>query len=851
MRTSFSKLSLLALPLAALTACQDYEPFSEAEVREAMTSREYAENFASYFGEIDQNHNWGFFEIPSMPSFSAETRAQSGGAGSVLVNRNQWPDKSGDEYNSQHECLSKYMSIPGWPNLDGFYYEGAQHNVLNYLSSGTTGSPAGDVTDYEISLVSEWFRTTKITNPEDYRANLHICDFFIQDVSSDVDRKDDGTPKYSDTNTFAMDQLRFATMNSSNDPSDETWTHVNDFNHDSQNYKPQDRATTPWRTIMYVKSSGTEDFAYHPSDNDNSTFYDKWVLVHLEWDEVMHDGKLHHREGYYLAFDYESHKSDGTNIECDNYYSNWIVKITPANYIPQQNKIWPRRVMCEDLGNTLDYDFNDVVFDVMFQKNSETTSEAVITIQAAGGTLPIYVGVEPTEANKSYEAHKMLGYNGTTNLPPINAGPGTKSHAVAIYRLSSYIGEDGNPHNFAADANDPDLIKIYVGTSTNKATGVVETYRQIAQNNRGTNNAPQKFSCPNDVLWMQEWVFINDGYPHFPDWVRESDGNYKEDGSSPWFSTGINASKLCGQKGEGVVIEESGSMGGHFYIKAKPFKSSSVTKDLAIGDSFSLNDFINEGAEISGSPVVDQDGTVIEVSDKTVTACGHGTATITMNCAGNQKFDAGSITITVNVTAKNPFTVNSIDPIEMALGETDPIDLSQYVKDGIIVTSTSSKVEVATISDLKINAVGEGDATITLSYEGDSEYSEASLEISVHVIDPSKAPYRFIELTGDHDASEFGTKQSYTGSGDFSFSGSSFPSDKNKIIITFVTSGEYNGRLFDKSYQVAFSEGVSMSKSGIYQVIINRQDVYSLAKNNNLGLATYGSFNVDLYLKCE
>lgn len=560
MKTAFIKFSsLVAVVACTLSACQDYDPFDYETVQKATVAREFAQNFEARYGKIDPNHDWGFYAIPSMPSFSSpQTRADN--SDNVHVNRNQWPT-------DHDECLSQYMDIPGWPNVDGYYYNAPQNDVTIHDNNSEITHPAGDVTEYEIQVVSKWFRTTKITNPENYRANLHISDFFIQDVSSDIDRNTNGTPKYPTQNyDFAMDQLRFGSINSSNDPSDNTWTHINNFNRGSQNFEPHLHKSNTKRTIMYVESSGTEDFAYHSSDNDASTFYHNWVLVHLSWDEVMQDGQTHRRDGYYLAFDYESHKTNGDNIPTDNYYSNWIVKITPANYITQDES-WPRRIMCEDLGNTFDYDFNDVVFDVFFQKKDETSSEAVITIQAAGGTMPIYVGVDPTADNASaYEVHKLLGYDGTSNFPPINAGPSTKSHAVAIYRLSQYVGTDGNLHNYSANENNPDLIKIYVvNTDKKTATDVVNEIRQVSATERGINNAPQKFACPNSVLWLKELDFIEYGYPHFKDWVSEKNGNYGESGSTPWYSTGINGSFLCGKAGESTGSSSS-AIGGSFYI---------------------------------------------------------------------------------------------------------------------------------------------------------------------------------------------------------------------------------------------------------------------------------------------
>lgn len=59
----------------------------------------------------------------------------------------------------------------------------------------------------------------------------------------------------------------------------------------------------------------------------------------------------------------------------DGYYSNWIIKISPATLAPDPtpDPVPPykvTRVMCEDLGNSHDFDFNDVVFDVKLETDN-------------------------------------------------------------------------------------------------------------------------------------------------------------------------------------------------------------------------------------------------------------------------------------------------------------------------------------------------------------------------------------------------------------------------------------------------------------------------------------------------
>lgn len=559
MRTSFSKLSLLALPLAALTACQDYEPFDEVEVAQTAAVREFTKNFETRYGKIDPNHTWGFKELtPFVLNSGNQTRTEGGTApgrtDNVDNNDNQWVETTG---------LKTKVQIPGWPNVDGYYYtqEAVRSNdPIPDINTEPSGKhPAGDVTDYEIQYVSAWFRTHKIDNPEDYRLKLHLSDFFIQNVSADNDQysydeittldkagnklgkngenvtsvtndggnKDSRLPNVTFVNqtqqpTYGMDWLHFKPIGGSEKVSSD-WTHINVFNAGSSNINPEEASSTNWRVIKYVHSSGTEDFACRPSLNTNQDkeFIYDWVLVKLEWDEPdMKDGKTHHRTGYYLAFDWSSETAD-FKAEGDHYYSNWIVKISPAYLEPESEDT--KRIMCEDLGNTFDFDFNDVVFDVAFEQKSGAY-EAIVHLKAAGGTMPIWVGIDPKSAYAAeYEAHKMFGFDSSV---PVNVGGSSNTDDIN-YRVTGLTNSN------------PESINIYVqnnGSIITLTTGhnLGDNYNSDTNNTHsgsgskpgiGSNNVPQRFCVPTTVQWMQECKFIEVGYPAFPKWVSNENKN--------------------------------------------------------------------------------------------------------------------------------------------------------------------------------------------------------------------------------------------------------------------------------------------------------------------------------------
>ena len=122
----------------------------------------------------------------------------------------------------------------------------------------------------------------------------------------------------------------------------------------------------------------------------------------------------------------------------DGYFSDWIVTLTEA----KTDKKDGLRIIAEDLNakaqegdiENSDWDFNDVVFDVTFPADDK----AEITLVAAGGILPLIVGVEKPVNGQAYpnnEVHALFGvdvdYMVNTNAQkknlkggaPVNAAP--------------------------------------------------------------------------------------------------------------------------------------------------------------------------------------------------------------------------------------------------------------------------------------------------------------------------------------------------------------------------------------------------------------------------------------------
>lgn len=576
---------------------------------------DYSDAFVERFGTPDPNQDWGMNEkLEPIFSSDAGTRA----AGFVEVNRNEWTMYDGKTStpfptyggvtpdilvpNFTHAGLGRDIKIPGWPHLNGLYYAANGNVLLGAYTGEEVGTtvtrngqsnminiPAGDVTPYEIQYVSNWFRTHKITNPEDYRLSLHLSDFFIQNVSCDYDQveyKEPGTysnyqnktdwpmtgnngrniaskedtqgltsvtggdyaVNLSENISYDLDNLGFMSI-------DEEWTHVNNFNRGNSNFDPEDNESNPNREIKYVKSAGTEDFRCHPSWCTETDWIKSWVLVRLTWNETVKDpkspylGKTIPREGYYLAFDFHGEKQGQGGhqiVNQDGYYSNWIIKITPGYFTPTGQS---RRIFCEDLGGSFDFDFNDAVIDVAFEQSGSSQYIPIITVQAAGGTMPIYVEKHNVQNKKMYELHRMLGQKEGETLAPINVS-NSRTHIPAVYR--------GEP----VSSNTPGAIKIYVentnngthyqisGTKTLEGDAAKdEDERSQLEKEDGSKEvnlkgdtyktksevAPRAFAVPTSVKWMNELTNIEKSYEDFPKWVANANFVNAGLGNKHWY----------------------------------------------------------------------------------------------------------------------------------------------------------------------------------------------------------------------------------------------------------------------------------------------------------------------------
>ena len=320
------------------------------------------------------------------------------------------------------------------------------------------------LTEAQIATVTNWFASHP--NPQGIAVNW--SDFFVQQVSSTEYGKN-------------MDLLTCGTAEE----------HINNFNGGDgstngnvcywQDPNDQNNKLTRSDKIQFMVNSSTECFGYHESRGTfNQQYNDKYVIIPGSMIDSSVDGM------YFVGFDYNSSKGENSpeNIYADGYYNDWIVKITPGLYTKGD------RVMCEDLGTTADFDFNDIVIDVYNDWSGYPGNwggATIVTVRAAGGTLPA------TVAGK--EIHELFGVD-TKDM--VNTG--IKTAPVAIFRIPQ-----------VANAKD---VKVMVGNDT--GTWELKT---------ATGAAPQKICVPNGTRWNKEYKSIVLSYPDFENYVQDAAAN--------------------------------------------------------------------------------------------------------------------------------------------------------------------------------------------------------------------------------------------------------------------------------------------------------------------------------------
>lgn len=333
---------------------------------------------------------------------------------------------------------------------------GASPNLNMWWKTLEVPAPLSDA---QIKVVTDWFTNTH--NPQGIA--VYWSDFFVQQVNSSEYGKSNTDYLFCGTSHHHIDRFNGGDYN--NGTPDNVYEYDGDPNNSNKYH--QDK-------IMLMVDSGTECFGYKEtkgSDSDRD-YDDKYVIIPGNMIDPSVAGM------YFVGLDYQR-KGNG-DVSADGYYNDWIVRITPAKYTSA------RRIMAEDLGSIGDFDFNDVVFDAYIDGN-----QAVVTLRAAGGTLPLYVGDK--------EVHTVFGVSTSTI---VNTEKGKhQEKEIIIYRVN-------------LSASSPKYSDIPIKVDQGDGTQLVELKAEVGK-------APRKICVQELVDWSNEWEAITTTYPNFASYVND------------------------------------------------------------------------------------------------------------------------------------------------------------------------------------------------------------------------------------------------------------------------------------------------------------------------------------------
>ena len=256
---------------------------------------------------------------------------------------------------------------------------------------------------------------------------------------------------------------------------------INNFNNGKYNGNAEQGCM-----LMY-NSSTKLDFSFKTSQSGGQRIYGHWRMEKINGN-------------YYIGFDHEAWRQAPANAneedKRDYIYNDWIIKIVPGLGYSEEDKIKETgRIICEDLGGIGDFDFNDVVFDATIYESGKT----IITLQAAGGTLPLTVA--------GIEVHDAFGV-GIKDM--VNTGTGIVKDTYTFEALEKYNSLIEIP-----------VIVMHNANATNMQSYAIELKAEIGK-------APQKICVPTSFKWPKEYKSIEDAYPGFKNWVNTGDKWYNE-----------------------------------------------------------------------------------------------------------------------------------------------------------------------------------------------------------------------------------------------------------------------------------------------------------------------------------
>jgi len=290
----------------------------------------------------------------------------------------------------------------------------------------------------------------------------------------------------------------------------------------------EDTPTTPTTITYTIKWHKNEDGSHHENDNDLVVS----PMNVTEGGTYSQPGTAPTRDGYnFLGWSTTPNNSNGdcsnniTNVTATAnmcYYAIWQAIPQTTTTVETQSWIFA----CEDLGGDDDYDFNDVIWEVVKEievtrvdgaETGRSYKGAKVRMLAAGGTLPFTLKYDDTvicTKKQAFGSETTMYNTGQTRV------------AVKEYALNG-IAESASINDIKSH------FKLYVDQSSNetsqsKSSNAEGEYLTVVQTS-APGHSPQIVIVPSDWEWPTERTSIIKAYPRFAEWVSDANAVWNND----------------------------------------------------------------------------------------------------------------------------------------------------------------------------------------------------------------------------------------------------------------------------------------------------------------------------------
>jgi len=201
----------------------------------------------------------------------------------------------------------------------------------------------------------------------------------------------------------------------------------------------------------------------------------------------------------------------------DGYFSDWIVTLSKARRIGETtDDIETIRVIAEDLTVTYnnkesDFDFNDVVFDVIWNK---TQSKVSIEVLADGAELTMYIGGTAAGVGNRMNVNEMFSEANGMTIPK-NTYPNTAAGKHHVYKTYTF------------ELNDDEWSGSEIGSIAKSIYVRVMKSGDLVTLEADQGHAAGKIAVGTDYDWCNERDAIEEIYPKFPSYVGGTVGNFQ------------------------------------------------------------------------------------------------------------------------------------------------------------------------------------------------------------------------------------------------------------------------------------------------------------------------------------